>query len=772
VACTCTNGATGAQTCAANGSGYGICICTSAPGTGGAKGPGGSSGGASGGTAGGGVGGTAGTGGTAGGGVGGTAGGGVGGTAGGSGMDGIGGDPCAGTTVTDANTISDFEDGTGSVLHVGNPRRNGVWYAYNDGIAGNATGNPNNASCSETPAHITTYPIPAQRNDPPRCGSAYSFSFHGTGCAYAGIGADLNDPLPDPDASADSGGADAGTTVMRLIPYDLSGYKQIKFWGKLGPMAMPLTQQVQFKLPMLVDTKVQDGGICVDSDTAKCSDSYGQFMIFTTNWTLYTVDLVPDSKTGISQEFWGRQFAWDPTNVVAIQFQAASYSTYDIWIDDIALVPRDTVVSEPDAGADASDGGGDLAMSCVSADAGPTAGGADQCADSPADGGGGLDPSFGVGGIVDIQLGAGSYSEAMDVAVDGQGRLLVAVCTHEAAAVARLLDDGQLDGSFGQAGIAHLPSGKKNLCANTVRAVGGKIVGAGGGSDLIVFRLLDDGTLDSSFGAGGLVTVDVGPGDLALHVAVEPDGSVVAYGVVGDPGPPDLRLVLVKVTAQGVLDPAFGTAGVVTIDSLRGAPIPDALMRRADGSLLLVASANPHHYLLRRLADGSKDPTFGSDGMLDLGSSLTLDGGSTVGAALTSDGLDGRIVVAGGSSSSWEVARLMADGCSDPTFGTGGRTLIPVPEPVTGFGYPSSVAVTRSGLFVAGGDGTNMAIARLSCAGEPRTMFGAGGVLITPIGSSSSQARAVAVDGSGRIVMAGGEADPKQIRALLARVTP
>jgi hypothetical protein len=135
----------------------------------------------------------------------------------------------------------------------------------------------------------------------------------------------------------------------RRVPYDLSGYKQIKFWGKLGPMAYPMTQLVQFMLPMLVETKVVDGGTCVATEigTDKCSASYGRFIIFTGDWQLFTIDLIPRDAgmcggtiTGICQETWGKVFTWDPTNVVAIQFQAASDSTYDIWIDDIELVPQ------------------------------------------------------------------------------------------------------------------------------------------------------------------------------------------------------------------------------------------------------------------------------------------------------------------------------------------------------------------------------------------------------------------------------------------------
>ena len=107
-----------------------------------------------------------------------------------------------------------------------------------------------------------------------------------------------------------------------------------------------MRQDIQFKLPMLVDTKVIDGGTCAESPTARCSASYGRFLPFTPTWTFYVIDLVPraagtcvGATTGICQETWGKPFTWDPTNVVSIQFQAKASVDFDVWIDDISLVP-------------------------------------------------------------------------------------------------------------------------------------------------------------------------------------------------------------------------------------------------------------------------------------------------------------------------------------------------------------------------------------------------------------------------------------------------
>jgi hypothetical protein len=247
-------------------------------------------------------------------------------------------DTVDGSPVVDPNMISNFEDGMGSVLQQGNPPRNGGWYAYNDGLTG----------CMETPAAAPaggTAPEPAATliENGGRCGSLYAFRFFGSGCtSFAGAGTDLAAPLP-----TDGGTADAGTGTALKTPYDVSAFKAVQFYGRLGTTAMPSTkQQVQFKLPMTLDTKTTDGGLCLDSPTNKCSASYGNFFNFTSQWQLFTLMLDPTFKgtgntLGIQQETWGAVFPWTPTDVTSIQVQAvASNPAFDIWVDDISFVAK------------------------------------------------------------------------------------------------------------------------------------------------------------------------------------------------------------------------------------------------------------------------------------------------------------------------------------------------------------------------------------------------------------------------------------------------
>ena len=140
----------------------------------------------------------------------------------------------------------------------------------------------------------------------------------------AGVRTDLAAPI-FADAGDDAAAAPPvdGGAVAPKVPYDLSGYQQLTFWGRLGSAAVPSKQIVQLKLPMLVDTSVQDGGTCVDTPTNRCGASYGRFLVFTQDWTFFTVGLGP-----LENSIW--TFPWDPTNVISIQFQASAGVAFDI----------------------------------------------------------------------------------------------------------------------------------------------------------------------------------------------------------------------------------------------------------------------------------------------------------------------------------------------------------------------------------------------------------------------------------------------------------
>ena len=184
---------------------------------------------------------------------------------------------------------------------------------------------------------------------------------------------------------------------------------------------------------------------------------------------------------------------------------------------------------------------------------------------------GDLDPGFGIGGKVMTDFAGPTRNSGEGVAVQADGKLVVV----GGIGVARYNTDGSLDTTFGTGGrvTVGIIGGGTGLYAVAVQS-DGKVVAAGGASnagtrqDFCLMRLNGDGSLDTTFGAGGEVTTDVGSGDddFGHAVAIQPDGKIVAAGSSGLLCRHGTDFALVRYNADGSLDTTFGTGGKVTTD--------------------------------------------------------------------------------------------------------------------------------------------------------------------------------------------------------------
>jgi len=155
---------------------------------------------------------------------------------------------------------------------------------------------------------------------------------------------------------------------------------------------------------------------------------------------------------------------------------------------------------------------------------------------------GSLDVTFGGDGKVTTDFG-GAFACALDVAIDG-GKIVVAGCsrqggTGEDFALARYNSNGSLDTTFDGDGKVTTDFGGSVDVANGVAVdAAGKIVVAGYSyqgeaglqTDFGLARYNADGSLDTTFGTGGLVTTDFGFNDTACGVAIDGDGKIVLGG--------------------------------------------------------------------------------------------------------------------------------------------------------------------------------------------------------------------------------------------------
>jgi len=155
---------------------------------------------------------------------------------------------------------------------------------------------------------------------------------------------------------------------------------------------------------------------------------------------------------------------------------------------------------------------------------------------------GALDLTFGQGGRVLTDLGG--FGVASDLALQPDGKLVVAGATRRRFALARYRMDGTLDPTFGRGG--KVTTGFDHCqyqCAGSgagavLIQADGKIVSGGSAwngahYDYGLVRYTHRGVLDGTFGAGGKVRTDfAGSDDSAADLAIQADSRIVAAGSV------------------------------------------------------------------------------------------------------------------------------------------------------------------------------------------------------------------------------------------------
>jgi uncharacterized delta-60 repeat protein len=237
-----------------------------------------------------------------------------------------------------------------------------------------------------------------------------------------------------------------------------------------------------------------------------------------------------------------------------------------------------------------------------------------------------LDPSFGSGGrvLTLFPLGGLAPEGALAVATQADGKVVVA--GGGGFALARYTVRGRLDASFGHNGrvltdFSSVPGGGPLGIATSVAiAADGKIVAAGfSGSrtalaEGALARYTARGKLDPSFGQGGKVVTALGAQGTLLDAAgLQPDGKILVVGTTNLPA--GIAVVVARFTSGGELDPSFGEAGRVVVDSLTRA---SGLVVQPDGKIVVAgyldyAAGFPgfRSVLARYTADGKLDPSFG-----------------------------------------------------------------------------------------------------------------------------------------------------------------
>lgn len=356
---------------------------------------------------------------------------------------------------------------------------------------------------------------------------------------------------------------------------------------------------------------------------------------------------------------------------------------------------------------------------------------------------GALDKSFGKDGVatVNAAIGGKGAEIARGIAIQSNGKVVVAgpvehdvTATGDAAkdtdlAVARFDADGKIDTGFGKGGVAiidvgagkavgtafvgdsvwgvaSLPGDKLVLMANTLATGAGR-----SDADYALVGLTSAGALDTAFGTGGKVIVDIGSSlDNARHLIVQSDGKIVATGYSNISGV--VQPVLIRTNAAGVLDKEFGKDGVATAKVLGG--VAESYSVRQQGADYILAGYGRGEdaqekvdmIVYRFKGNGTWDTAFGEKGLYRLDLAKEDDRARNVMVLA-----DGRILAVGSGKKTAANIDAMAvllskDGKPEAAFGDKGILISDLGGPADAW-YGVALSADGKQAILAGYKGTD-----------------------------------------------------------------
>lgn len=363
-----------------------------------------------------------------------------------------------------------------------------------------------------------------------------------------------------------------------------------------------------------------------------------------------------------------------------------------------------------------------------------------------------LDLVFGAGGKV-----IGPFSGASTLLNDG--KILTAGWEGNEILLVRHLDNGNIDGAFGEQGIKRI-----DLFAGPVKQTflvsqpSGQALVFGSAGELYqeilyVIRILPDGEPDPTFGQGGRVYVNLAGGyDYANALTIQPDGKIILVGHVTR-GYDDYEAVFLRLNRTGDLDKNFGNSGMV----FAGRLYLRSVIALPDGRLLFSGGEDGSFVFASYLNDGRPDPGFGNGGFVR----IEVSSERLAAATAIQRQVDGKIVGIGWarlpSGERTVATRLNPDGSLDRTFNGGVPAKIEFPGYETQ-GIAIAIQPDHKILVAVGilgsADNANFALTRLLADGAFDVEFGTQGRVMTDMGGVDFT-QAVALQPDGKIVVCG-----------------
>jgi uncharacterized delta-60 repeat protein len=369
------------------------------------------------------------------------------------------------------------------------------------------------------------------------------------------------------------------------------------------------------------------------------------------------------------------------------------------------------------------------------------------------DTGGAPDTSFGNAGVATLP-----FNVSLDgpIAIDSIGRIVVGgEHVNLTSAVVRLTSEGLPDGTFDSDGIASIPNfaGVTTIATDSASRV--YIAGHYGPSDTARFARLDaNGALDTAFNAGKVIYTEA----RANSIGIDPDGRSVLFSGYD----------IARYDTGGALDTSFATNGKRVFSepfTTSGLVLPDgSFINVGDGHIASPpVKGDRRLFVAKRTPAGSDDTEFGDAGYATTSFNGTRDVASTFEIAPDNKTL---VLASSDAFSGTNLLRVTAGGKLDPTFGDGG--VVAAPQT-----YFVGLALDASGgalllRVVTGG----FVVRRYDPAGNVDSSFGtaAGGGIMYSV--DNGYAVTMGTHADGRLVVAGTRESDIYVYRVGANGTP
>jgi uncharacterized delta-60 repeat protein len=236
------------------------------------------------------------------------------------------------------------------------------------------------------------------------------------------------------------------------------------------------------------------------------------------------------------------------------------------------------------------------------------------------------------------------------------------------------------------------------------------VINGSGVSNFAAIRYNPDGSRDTMFGTGGIVSTSTYPGHFGqpTSVAIQSNGKIVVAGFDLPVDDSTSDMAVVRYNSNGSLDKTFDGDGIARVGFLGYSfDYAKAVKIQQNGKIVLAgysnASGNNDFALARLNTNGSMDNTFDSDGILTTPIGLGNDAATSLGIQS-----DGKIVVGGKAETTadfdFALVRYKSNGSLDTTFGNSGKVT-------TSFGPYSegakALSIQSDGKIVLAGAGYN-----------------------------------------------------------------